>query len=75
METPRRDFSLGAAFGFAFSRMVGSCSVDGACFGADCWTGGADLLLPIVTGWRFGVVAGASDMGSCGEMGAAGSDG
>ena len=75
IETPRRDFSLGAAFGFGFSRMAGSCSVDGACVGADCWTGGADLLLPTVTGWRFGVVAGVSKTGGCDRIRAAGSDG
>lgn len=34
METPRRDFSLGAAFGFGFSRMASNCSVGGACIGA-----------------------------------------
>ena len=75
IETPRQDFSLGAAFGFGFSRMAGSCSTGGVCAGVGGWTGGAGLLLPAVSGWRFGVIVGASETGGCGEMGAAGSDG
>lgn len=55
--------------------MVGGCSVGEVCAGADGWTGGTDLLLPAVTGWRFGVIVGASETGSCGGIGAAGSDG
>ena len=31
ISTPRRDFSLGAAFGFGFSRMAGGCSNGSAC--------------------------------------------
>ena len=50
ISTPRRDFSLGAAFGFGFSRMAGGCSAGGVCAGFDGWTGGADLPLPAVTG-------------------------
>ena len=74
-ETPRRDFSLGVAFGFGFSRLAGSCSACGARAGVGGWTGGTGSRLPAVTGWRFGVVAGASETGGCGEIGAAGSDG
>ena len=74
METPRRDFSLGATLGFGFSRMAGGCSAGRACVGGG-WTGGAGLLLPAVTGWRFGVIVGALETGSCGGIGAAGSDG
>lgn len=74
IETPRQDFSLGATLGFGFSRMAGGCSTGRDCVGGG-WTGGADLPLPAVSGWRFGVIAGASETGSCGGTGAACSDG
>lgn len=74
METPRRGLSRGAALGFGFSRMAGGGSTGRDCVGGG-WTGEADLLLPAVSGWRFGVIAGASETGSCGGRGAADSDG
>ena len=74
IETPRWGRSLGAAFGFGFSRMVGGCSADGVCASADGWTGGGGLL-PAVTGWHFGVIVGASETGGCGGTGADGVDG
>ena len=79
IETPRRDFSLGAAFGFGFPRMAGSCSAGGVCAGVGGWAvcgiGDAGLALPTVIGWRFCVVAGASETGGCGGIGTVGSDG
>ena len=75
ISTPRWDFSLGAVFGFGFSRMADGCSSGGVCAGVGGRTDGANLPLLAVTGWRSGVIVGASETDGFGGMGAAGSDG
>ena len=75
IETPRWGLSLGAAFGFGFSRMADGCSSGGVCAGVGGRTDGANLPLLAVTGWRSGVIVGASETDGFGGMGAAGSDG
>ena len=75
METPRRDFSLGAAFGVGFSWMD-RCAI-GELGG---WISGGTActetdLRSAVTGGRSDVIASVPETGGCGKIGAACSDG